>query len=403
MINGDCIQVNTSANLCHLAYIRGLVEAGHMVSLLSADEKGYQTDSEMSVPDSVERIGYYGQSFYDILSSLKKKVVSAPTGAPSESKNDLTFSKLLRRSVKDMFMMAVYGIHGPYMSFVRRARKYRLEQGFDCVISLSTPATSHLLAYELRRSGHIRAPLWIQIWEDPWYSDVYGFTQKRGIFKEEKRLLSIADRICYVTPITLQNQKKLFPESACKMYWQPLPAYYTKGVSQGVVPDKACFGYFGDYSLPARDLEPFYKAAADTGIYVNICGNPANRFSPTDKICIYPRLPLAELKPFEDQAGVLVFLCNRSGGQIPGKIYQYSATDKTILFILDGTEEEKKTLREYFEPFNRFIFCENTVEDIKRAISLILSGDLGDIKNEPLTAFEPRKIVQRILEEGMKQ
>ena len=44
VINGDCIQTNTSANLCHLAYIRGLVDSGHNVTLLSADGKDYQLD-----------------------------------------------------------------------------------------------------------------------------------------------------------------------------------------------------------------------------------------------------------------------------------------------------------------------------------------------------------------------
>lgn len=28
VINGDCIQTNTCGNLCHIAYIRGLQEAG---------------------------------------------------------------------------------------------------------------------------------------------------------------------------------------------------------------------------------------------------------------------------------------------------------------------------------------------------------------------------------------
>ena len=44
VINGGCLQVNSSANLCHLAYIHGLIEAGHEVTLLSADGKDYILD-----------------------------------------------------------------------------------------------------------------------------------------------------------------------------------------------------------------------------------------------------------------------------------------------------------------------------------------------------------------------
>ena len=132
-------------------------------------------------------------------------------------------------------------------------------------------------------------------------------------------------------------------------------------------------------------------------IDVNIFGNPENLFKSTDKIHIYPRLSLKNLKPVEDNTSVLVFLCNLKGGQIPGKIYQYSATNKTILFILDGTEEEKKLLKEYFKQFNRYIFCENTVEDISRAINKIQNGDLEDIKNQPLEYFNSTNIVNKIL------
>ena len=118
----------------------------------------------------------------------------------------------------------------------------------------------------------------------------------------------------------------------------------------------------------------------------------------TNKIKIYPRLNLDELKPIEDKTNVLIFLCNKKGGQIPGKIYQYSATNKTILFILDGTNEEKKVLKEYFEPFNRYVFCENTVQDITRAINQIENNDLGNISNAPIDAFNPQTTIKKILE-----
>lgn len=53
VINGECIQTNTSANLCHLAYIRGLLQAGHEVTLLSADGRDYTLDPAMQIPSQV--------------------------------------------------------------------------------------------------------------------------------------------------------------------------------------------------------------------------------------------------------------------------------------------------------------------------------------------------------------
>lgn len=401
VINGDCVTRNSSANLCHMAYIRGLVNLGYEVTLLSADPKEYDVDKSMIIPSSVKCIYYYGTTIYEkmSISKSKSKEDNASLARTDYSTNEskLSIKSKLVNSTKN-FVLSSYGIHGIYSKFVKKAQKFKSDTEYDIVLSLSTPVTSHLLTYNLLEAGHIKTKKWIQVWEDPWYVDVYGFNEKEKIYKEEKRLLSYAQRVCYVSPLTLKNQKEIFPESAHKMYWAPLPFYYKNDEQGSTVNKYNNYGYFGDYAPVSRDLAPFYAAAKNIGVNVNICGNPSNLFAQTDKITIYPRLQLGELKPIEDKTNVLVFLCNRKGGQIPGKIYQYSATYKTILFILDGTDEEKKVLKSYFEQFNRYIFCENTVEDIERAIKLIENNDFGNVKNEPIDEFNPAKTIMKVLE-----
>lgn len=401
VINGDCVTRNSSANLCHMAYIRGLVNLGYEVTLLSADPKEYDVDKSMIIPSSVKCIYYYGTTIYEKMSISKSKSkednASLARADYSTNESKLSIKSKLVNSAKN-FVLSSYGIHGIYSKFVKKAQKFKSDTEYDIVLSLSTPVTSHLLTYNLLEAGHIKTKKWIQVWEDPWYVDVYGFNGKEEIYKEEKRLLSYAQRVCYVSPLTLKNQKEIFPESAHKMYWAPLPFYYKNDEQGSTVNKYNNYGYFGDYTPVSRDLAPFYAAAKNIGVNVNICGNPSNLFAQTDKITIYPRLQLGELKPIEDKTNVLVFLCNRKGGQIPGKIYQYSATYKTILFILDGTDEEKKVLKSYFEQFNRYIFCENTVEDIERAIKLIENNDFGNVKNEPIDEFNPAKTIMKVLE-----
>lgn len=401
VINGDCVTRNSSANLCHMAYIRGLVNLGYEVTLLSADPKEYDVDKSMIIPSSVKCIYYYGTTIYEKMSISKSKSkednASLARADYSTNESKLSIKSKLVNSAKN-FVLSSYGIHGIYSKFVKKAQKFKSDTEYDIVLSLSTPVTSHLLTHNLLEAGHIKTKKWIQVWEDPWYVDVYGFNEKEKIYKEEKRLLSYAQRVCYVSPLTLKNQKEIFPESAHKMYWAPLPFYYKNDEQGSTVNKYNNYGYFGDYAPVSRDLAPFYVAAKNIGVNVNICGNPSNLFAQTDKITIYPRLQLGELKPIEDKTNVLVFLCNRKGGQIPGKIYQYSATYKTILFILDGTDEEKKVLKSYFEQFNRYIFCENTVEDIERAIKLIENNDFGNVKNEPIDEFNPAKTIMKVLE-----
>ena len=54
VINADYLFVNTSANLCHIAYIKGLVDAGHEVDLLSADKSKYKIDPAMKMPENMK-------------------------------------------------------------------------------------------------------------------------------------------------------------------------------------------------------------------------------------------------------------------------------------------------------------------------------------------------------------
>lgn len=399
VINGDCIQTNTSANLCHIAYLNGLVDAGHDVTLLSADGKDYLLDDSIVIPTGIKQYTYYGVSLYEKMSLKKNKVQDGTVdifASKSQKNTKVALKNRLVSRAKKTFL-ASYGVHGIYARFVRVAKKFKSNEDFDYVISISTPVTSHLLAYKLLKSKHIKAKQWIQIWEDPWFTDAYGFNGKDKIYKEEQRLLSFAEKVCYVSPLTLENQKKIFPEYADKMYWQPLPYYYKNEPSSDIVQYKNTYGYFGYYFPASRDLAPFYRVAKNCGIEVNICGSPSNLFVPTENIHIHPRLPLEKLRPIEDKTNILIFLCNRKGGQIPGKIYQYSATNKTILFILDGTDEEKEVLKAYFEKFNRYVFCENTVEDITRAIKDIESGNIGEVINEPVEDFCPTETIKKIL------
>lgn len=397
VINGDCLTTNSSANLCHLSYISGMIDAGYNVDLISANEKEKKIDNSMRIPNGVTSYTYNGVSLYERLSHKMNNGINSPHNSivNQTERRKKSLVGRIKQNIKAM-VRSCYGVYGIYKPFIRNALKFKSLELYDYVISIASPASSHYITYKLIKNGNVKTKKWIQIWEDPWYGDIYGFYNTSRYYKEERKLLSYADLICYVSPLTLENQRKLFPESSQKMYWQPLPSYY-KNEEKCVVNDVVKFGYFGDYNPTGRDLKPFYNAAVQSDIEVNICGTPHTLFDATSKIHIYPRLPLEKLKPLEDMTDVLVFLCNRTGGQIPGKIYQYSATNKIILFILDGTSEEKGILANYFSQFKRYVFCENTVEDISRAISLIKSKDFDEVYNVSLDCFKAKTIVQNIL------
>lgn len=400
LVAGSCLQINSSANLCHLSYINGLLDAGHIVDLLTVSPKNLNIDNSMSIP-KVRNIYEFEASKYEQLGAAKKSEV-IKTAEKKQSDNSkrasvphLLLSKL-KNSIKKVFRN-MYGVHGMEIMWYLKACKFKSDEKYDYVISLAYPPVSHLLAEKLIKRKKIVADKFIQIWEDPWYADIYGLNHTEKVRKEEERLLKSADRVCYVSPLTLMYQKEAFPKSQDKMYWQPLPSYY-RGEDVELDFSELFFGYFGDYTSQVRNLRPFYNVAVKHNLKTNICGSSDCGFTSDGNVAVYPRMPLSKLKKYEDEANVLVFVCNLKGGQIPGKIYQYSATSKMILFILDGTEEEQKIIREYFEKFERYVFCQNTEESIAEAIDKLKALSVDSRYSRPMEDFSPKQIISNILE-----
>lgn len=400
----DDITINSSANLCHLAYLRGMLENGYQVDLISAQNNG-DKDQSMNIPKEIQVYSYDGVSLYEKLSpsssgSLKSKASPCDpnSNAGTNSKNKKSILSQVISYGKEI-VRSLYGVYGFKKAFVGKALRFRNKDSYDYVLSFSYPQASHLLTYKLINRNHINANHWIQIWEDPWNADLYSKNSSSKISKEENRLLSYAEKVCYVTPLTLLNQQKMYPKNSHKMFWLPLPAYYQNVGKESVSDDKVVLGYFGDYYPYSRNLRPFYDTAVKTGIETYICGNPSDLFSETENVRIIPRLSVTELKSYEDRVNTLVFVCNLGGGQVPGKIYQYSATNKRILFILDGNEKEQKILYDYFSKFNRYYFCENNKKSIFEAINRIVSND-NSINNNPVDYFEPKNIAKMLLEKG---
>lgn len=399
IVVGSDLSINSSANLCHTAYINGLLNYGCDVDVLTAGEP-IELKSTDDIRHGVHYFVYPMDTLYEKAGRFVRRFRRGRT-TDAASAVSTSFSEAKPASKLKRIIHSFYGPYEVYSVWGKRAKRFKSAKEYDIVISLAFPPVSHFLANKLLSKKNVKAKRWIQLWEDPWSHDLVfrSLNEEKAIKKaeqEEKRLLSLADEIMYVSPLTLMYQKQLFPESAEKMSWLPVPTYYSN-CSEGSMSDGHRFGYFGDYSTGVRNLTPFYEAAKKLGIPVSICGYSDKMFESTDKIEVRPRISLDELRPIEDKTSVLVFLCNLRGGQIPGKIYQYSATNKTILFIMDGTEKEKEVIREFFGCFDRYVFCENNEESIIEAIKRIIDGEIGAVRNCPVKRFEPTNIIDCLI------
>lgn len=380
---------DNSASLCHSAYIRGFVQSGHDVRVLTVSPLSHRHKHEV---DGVEYIYISDENFLVRNIRERRKNISIV----SQKQNNVVETEVqsLKQQIKKVVKEVAVCLFGATTTWNKRACKFKSDEKLDLVLSLSSPPTSHSVAYKLLKRRRIKSIEWCQLWEDPWSTDLYKVDPT--VYKKEKRLLDKASKVLYVTPMTLERQRKLFASNAEKMDWLPLPTYFSESISLGEE-NGFTFGYFGQYFPQVRNLAPVYNALNRMKQKFIICGEPRDLFQETLTTEIYPRVTPDELKKFEDQTNVLVFVANLGGGQIPGKIYQYSGTDKWILFVLDGTEQEKCVLKEYFGKFNRYAFCDNTEESIMENVTKILNGTLHDVTNKKVDYFEAGNIANEIL------
>lgn len=407
-ITGNCLTKNTSANMSHNAFVRGLLDCGAELEIIMANDSWGEEDKALPRFENAKYIEYNSKStadkILDLLHKMNKSgkhkrqdIVTAVSSDKAKGTPGIHVRNLAKRAFYTVFPEdPVYPIS---KKWILNASRFRSDIPYDLVISNSSPAASHRLAAELIRSGHVSCDRWIQIWEDPWFCDLYG-RQGERIKEEEHRLLRLAKEIYYVSPLTVMYQKRLYPDCATSMKCIPLPYLELPNPVRSENVEGDAFGYFGDYYSVSRNIQPFYTALQETGYRGCVYGDSDLCLESNERIDVHGRVTLDVLTTVQNRVQVLVHLSNLKGGQIPGKVYHYSASDKPILFILDGTDEEKKLLRVYFGQFERFVFCDNTVESIKEAMYRIMNGQKHF---SPVADFSPHKVVEMIIHEESKE
>ncbi len=403
-VTGTCLTRNTSANISHNAFVQGLLENKCEVDIIMAQDSWGREDKALPVWEKARYFTFRSITIADRIRRLGRNFVNGAgvehqreTEETVHTYNRTKSAKGIIKSVCKKSFLFVFRpdpIYPLEKKWLKTAARFKAETKYDIVISNSSPAASHRLVEILRNKRRISFDRWIQIWEDPWYHDLYG-GHSEIVEDEERRLLKCASEVAYVSPLTLMYQKRFYPECAKKMYCIPLP-FLAPDIKEDEDQEQAetSFGYFGDYYSYTRNLIPFYEALNETGLKGCIFGDSDLSLASTDMITVSERVTLDLLKEIQIKTGVLVHLSNLRGGQIPGKIYHYSATDKPILFILDGTDEEKTALKEYFGKFLRYCFCNNTSDDIAQAMR-----DIAAERRimEPVEEFAPFNVVRKLL------
>lgn len=373
-ITSRAIEINASSSIRNIATIKGLVENGHNVTLCSMrpDNNGKYYDNKIA-DVNIKRIYFE--------SAMKTAIKTA-------NRFNIFHTKLYR-------MIRGKRIYDSSKQIINHVDEVDISE-YDLVISSSDPKTSHLFAEKLFEKNGKRTA-WIQIWGDPFASDMTISGSKnymKKIEKEEHRLLSKCDSVIYVSSATLDAQKNKYPDASKKMHYLPIP-YLKKVISvqrENESTNAVKLAYCGDYLSHIRNIVPLYDAVSNLqGYSMRICGDSDITLNPVENIQVSGRVPYQEVSRIEDSADILVLICNLFGTQIPGKIYQYSGTDKPILFILDGNQ---KVIMQQFEKYGRFDFCSNDSNEIRKKLVEITKSKK---KHTPVEEFSPKIVASGIL------
>lgn len=371
------IEATFSSSFRNRAIVKGLIELGHKVDVLTTAPD----NSNIAVKN---------------LSVLKKANIvkidkTIKTNTPSINNNPIK-SKIIQ------FIRKAYNTFFLFGASYYTAKKVDIsvlpKSQYDIIISSSDPKTSHILANNLIKKG-LKYNKWIQYWGDPLANDITHkyIYPKKIVMRAEGRVLKNADKIIYVSPFTLNEQKTIFQHLAYKMFFLPVP-YESEKIYETTKNDKYTVGYFGYYLSYARNIMPLYEAfkMLDSSVHLNIVGGTDIRLKSTENISVFPISN--KISEFEKDCDLLVVILNSQGSQIPGKVYHAAATNRPVLVVLDG--ERKNEIKAYLETYERFEFCENNPESIAVSITRIIEHNK---KYRPCKALSSETIVTSFLKE----
>lgn len=373
------VEANNSAMMRNLALVQGLKLNGYKVDFVTIPKSRYQVVIGNNNLQEINIIRLQGNNVYDAITSSGNEKIAV----------------IKELGIK--FLRKIYHKLNVFNYTYKIAKNIDInvltDVNYDLVISSSDPKTSHIAMNNLRKQG-LRFKKWVQYWGDPLALDITNNSIHPQFYLRyiERKVLEPADKIIYVSPFTLQAQASLYPDLAKKMHFKPIP-YTAPKIYPRTNNSKFLITYFGAYKSVSRNIKPLFDACVNLQDKVDlvVMGDSDIELPKKENVAIFPR---GDISNYETNSDLLVCVMNKTGTQIPGKIYHYAATNKPILVILDG--ENRGEMRRYLESYNRYFICNNSKDDIVNTINSII--DRNDLEFEPCKSFAPEIIVKEILQ-----
>lgn len=267
-------------------------------------------------------------------------------------------------------------------SAVKTAGKILEKEKFDAIISSSSPVTSHLIAYELKKRFFIP---WLADFRDPWTKNHnYSYCKIRKYFEEklEEKIIKDADILTAASPIFAKKQENFHkkttinilngfdPEnlkSLTEISSKKFTIIYTGNIYIGKQdPGKLFFAIrnlISDGIIDPNDLEvKFY------GTFQNWLENEIKKYDLQDVVKQFKRISKEEALKEQRGSQVLLHLNweDAEEKEVYGsKIFEYFSSQKPILATggFSGTDIEK-----IIEETKTGLYA-STIEQIERSLT----------------------------------
>jgi len=402
IISGNPINDNSSTNLYKKRIFKELSKENELTVITY----NYNKEDIIYTENNIKYIEYgYKNTKNQFINYIKKKLKvnqnkndeSLKNNKAEKIENGIDIFNFLKK-IYNLFKSDNEKIYGSLTYWIHKVVKLINLNDYDLIISLSYPAVSHKLAYDI--CNHYDNDIdWFQIWFEPWNLKVKN-NLSNEIKSEENMFFELADHIFYMNPLFYEKKINEFKQFSSKIHLLDLPININENEYKTDLSKRKSVGYFGSYFTYNRNIIPLYEAMNDLVDFDNyIIGNSNIDLESKENILIKGRIPYNELKKYEQQVSILVVISNYKiySNLIPGKIYEYSSTNKYILFILDGKEKSKEKIKKYFSDFNRFIYCENNKSSIKKELKKIANNYYErDVINKPIKRFDAKSVVGEI-------
>lgn len=349
-------------------------KAGYDVEVITTDpskyDPYYNDDKNKDIRKTFKLTRIKDAGFY--YSLYNKKIESNSNGVNSR----VNIIKMVAiRSYKFLSRLLFYPDRMRFWS--KKARKYLEKKSLtskDIVISVGFPFSSHIEVSKLKKKTNCMV---ILDYGDPWSFNPSIDTEpswRRKIDKVvESRILKSANLITVTTDNTKDQFIKRFGIRNIEVVrlGTDLSAY-KKPMHNKNNNSNLTLVYTGTFYKEIRDPEMFFRSMVEIdkkinyGIDVVVAGRidsfvheMINRLGLNNlqnvRFDFLGNVGINRCIELQKSADMLLFFSNKNGIQVPGKIYEYLATDKPIICISYGESEAERILLNY----NRAVIVSN--------------------------------------------